>query len=111
MRVLITQFAEAPPIPAALAGSLSAQPGGLTGALPLPATLNIVTNAAPSWGVRAVVLAGNAQEVLNRAGADFLLYPAQGTQFEGYGANVPVTVPNGGQTRIIWDGVSKWLLG
>lgn len=114
MRVIITQFAEAPPVPAAFAGALSAQPGGITGALELPSRINEVTNAASGTGVRAKVIGGNVQEVLNRAGADFLLFPADGTQFEGYGTNVPVTVPFiapiGGGVRIIWNGVSTWRL-
>ena len=109
MRVVITQLNEPPAIPAQIAGGLVAMPGGQTGAGLLPAAINIVTLGSAGQGRK--LNAGIArQEVFARFGFDLLVYPTEGTMIEGYGVNVPVTVPSGVNATFTFDGVSLWLV-
>ena len=108
MKVSITQLNEPPAVPAQVATGLAATAGGQTGAGLLPAAINIVT--AGSAGLARKLNAGiPRQEVFARFGFDLLVYPTEGTAIEGYGANVPVTVPDGTSSTFTFDGVSLWL--
>jgi hypothetical protein len=94
MRIIITQRDQPPAIPAEIRDGLVAMPGGQAGALLLPGRINIVTVGSAGLGVK--VNAGiPRQEVFARFGFDLLVYPTEGTAFEGFGTNVPETVPNG----------------
>ncbi len=42
-------------------------------------------------------------------GADVPIYPSRGTQIEGAGIAVPVTIVNGGSSDFPWNGVDTWL--
>jgi hypothetical protein len=112
MRVTITQLDEPPAIPAFVVNGVVAAPGGQTGATLLRGVANIVTVGAVGNGVKVNAASGSGrQEVLNRCGFDLLVYPTEGTAFEGYGANVPVTVPGlpaVGNATFTFDGVSVW---
>ena len=111
MRVTITQFASAPPIPSAVTNNVVATAGGQTGATFLTGVGNIVTAGAAGYGVVLNAgIGGGRQRVFARMGADLSVYPAAATAIEGYGTNVPVTVRDGGVAEFTYDGVNKWLV-
>lgn len=110
MRVIITQLDIPPPVPAAVAAGIVAQPGGITGAKALSARINIVSVVAAGTGVKLTLLGGQRQEVFNRSGFSLTVYPAGGTAIEGNGVNVPVTIANSGAATFTFDGVQTWLV-
>lgn len=108
MRVVITQFADPIPAPGAVSSGLTATVGGQTGARELTARVNVITAVAAGQGVKLKPVAGDQQIVVNRGGADLLVFPPSGTQIETYGLNIAVVVPPGGSATFTWDGVDKW---
>lgn len=108
MRVVITQFADPVPIPSPVSSGLTATAGGQTGARELTARVNVITAVAAGQGVKLKAIAGNQMQVMNRGGADLLVFPPVGTQIENYGLNVAVVIPAGGAATFTWDGVDKW---
>jgi hypothetical protein len=108
MKVIITQMGEPPAIPSAVVDMLTALPGGQSGAPLLPGFINIVNFGAAGTGVG--LNAGIArQEVFARCGFDQLVFPPLGSAIEGYGVNVPLTVPNGRNATFTYNpGVSLW---
>lgn len=111
MRVIVTQLDVPPPIPAPVVGAIVASPGGQANATALRARDNIVTTASAGWGVVLQVLQPGLQRVFNRSGVALTVYPSLGTQIEGNGLNVPVTIANGGDAEFVFDTVQTWVVG
>lgn len=114
MRVTISQQNEPLPDPDEVAAGLVALAGGQSGALALPSRVNIVATAVPGTAVRVQVVGSRMwQTVHNRTGTgdDLVVYPPDGHQFENYGANVAVAVPDWGGATYIWDGDETWIVG
>jgi hypothetical protein len=108
MRVFITQLDTPPPVPAAVATGISAQPGGQAAATALTAKCNIVTNVAAGTGVQLTVLVGQRQRVWNAGGNTLLVFPPLNTAFLGSGTNVAVTLASLATNEWTFDGVSTW---
>src|SRR6185437_463301 len=110
MRVCLTQLDVPPPIPAAVATGIVAQPGGQSGATPLTARINIVTTIAPNTAVLLQIIGGNRQEVFAAGGAQLTVYPPLGTLIKGNGLNVPVTIADGDHATFTFDGNQTWFV-
>jgi hypothetical protein len=110
MKVIITQFDAPPPLPAALARGIVAQPGGQAGATPLLAKLNVVESVPPGTAVKLEVILGNQQTIFNESGELLPVYPTEGTQIKRYGPNVPQQIADGDATTFTFDGVQTWLV-
>lgn len=110
MRVIITQNDVPPPIPAAAAGGIVAQPGGQSGATPLTARVNIVTNVASGTGVVLTNILGGQQTLRNAGTFPLSVYPPSGTQIESYGLNNPATVQPGDSATLSYDNNVTWYL-
>lgn len=108
MRVVVTQLADPIPLPSAVARNIAATAGGQAGARELTARVNIVETGSPGMGVRLKVIAGEQQQVLNRAPSDLLVFPHSATGIEDGGLNIAVVIPPGGNATFTWDGVDTW---
>lgn len=111
MRVIITQLDVPPPIPSAVVAGVMASLGGQANATPLRGRNNIVTYAGVGWAVMLQLIQPGVQRVFNRSGVPLTVYPPLGTQIEGNGLNIPVTIANGGQAEFVFDTVQTWLVG
>ncbi len=108
MKVSITQFGDAPPLPASVHGAVTAATGGQAGATLLTAAISVVVVAPAGTAVVLAVNGDGRREVLNRSGFDLPVYPSLATAIEGYGTNVPAVIPSGGDARFIFDGTATW---
>lgn len=108
MRIIVTQLGDPPAIPSEVIDGLVAMPGGQSGAGLLPGRINILTVGSAGLG-RKLNAGIPRQEVFARFGYDLLIYPTEGTAVEGYGTNVPVIVPDGGNATFTFNaGANLW---
>lgn len=111
MRIIVTQLDAPPPIPAAVATGIVAQPGGQAGATLLTAQRNIVTTVSVNCGVTLQAILGSYQWIFN-AGTNLLLaFPPSGTLILGNATGVAVGIPPGGSSGFTFDNVSTWYPG
>jgi hypothetical protein len=108
VRVFITQLDVPPPMPAAVAADISAQPGGQSAATLLAARNNIITTVALNNGVLLRPILGGAQSVFNRSTNPSLVFPPLSTAIEGYGLNVATAIPVGNEVTFLFDGIGTW---
>lgn len=96
------------PVSTQVRSGIAAQPAGQI----LDAKINIVEILAAGSSVTLAILPGLTMEVLHRSGTGLELpvnAPA-GTNFEGVAAGVPWLVPDGGNMKFVFDGVSVWFI-
>jgi hypothetical protein len=67
----------------------------------LTAQQNIITSATTDEGVIHALSQGKEALILNRSGADVLVYPPVGVQWESQGANVAILLPTNGTLRTL----------